>query len=202
MSLFVAIIFLMTFTPIGFINLGFINATIVHVPVIIGSIMLGPKRGAALGALFGLASLIRNTMTPLALSFAFSPLVPSPITGSGSPWALVICFVPRVLVGVVPYYADRFLSGANGASPGRRFATLAAAGVAGSLTNTLLVMHLMYFVFREEFANARNAAADAVYWLILSIIATNGVPEAIVAGVITSAVCKTLMSYMRGRGEL
>ena len=80
MSLFAAVIFFMTFTPFGFINLVVINATIVHVPVIIGSILMGPRAGACLGGMFGLASLIRNTISPTILSFAFSPLVPVPGT--------------------------------------------------------------------------------------------------------------------------
>lgn len=71
-----------------------IKATILHVPVIIGSILLGPKKGAFLGGIFGLTSLIKNTMMPSALSFAFSPFIPVPGTDRGSLWALVICFVP------------------------------------------------------------------------------------------------------------
>lgn len=58
--------------------------------------------------------------------------------------------------------------------------------------NTLLVMHLIYFLFREQFAAARAISIDAVYKAILAIIATNGIPEAIVAAVLTPAVCKTL----------
>ena len=54
MAMFVAIIILLAFTPIGYIPLGVTRATIIHVPVIIGSIMLGPFAGAFLGAVFGL----------------------------------------------------------------------------------------------------------------------------------------------------
>ena len=63
-ALFAAIILLMAFTPLGLIDLPLIKATILHVPVIIGSVVLGPKRGAGLGALFGLVSLWKNTMAP------------------------------------------------------------------------------------------------------------------------------------------
>ncbi|MEG0825776.1 MAG: ECF transporter S component, partial [Oscillospiraceae bacterium] len=49
LSIFIAIIFLLAFTPIGLIDLPLIKATILHVPVIIGAILLGPKKGAFLG---------------------------------------------------------------------------------------------------------------------------------------------------------
>ena len=68
-----AIIILMAFTPVGYINLVVIKATLIHVPVIIGSVVLGPKKGAFLGFIFGLTSLINNTFNPSLLSFAFSP---------------------------------------------------------------------------------------------------------------------------------
>ncbi|MDR1966077.1 MAG: ECF transporter S component [Synergistaceae bacterium] len=199
-SLLAAVIFLMTFTPIGFINLVVINATIVHVPVIIGSIILGPGWGACLGALFGAASLIRNTLTPTLLSFAFSPLMPVPGTGSGSAWALLICFGPRILVGVVPWYAARTFSAIRQNDKKWRFASLFAAGVAGSMTNTLLVMHILYFVFKDAYAQIRNAQADAVYGMVLSIITGNGIPEAIVAGVFAAAACGAVEAYRRRDG--
>ena len=186
MSLFAAIIWLMTFTPFGFINLLYINATIVHVPVIIGSILLGPRAGACLGGMFGLASVVRNTIYPTVLSFAFSPLIPVPGTERGSLVALLICFLPRVLVGIVPYYARRFLREAP------NVVSLFLSGVAGSVINTILVMHLMFFLFRDAFAQARNVPVDAVYGLVVSIITVNGIPEAILAGVLSSAICKAV----------
>ena len=46
-SLFGAIIIVMALVPfLGYIPLGFMNATLLHVPVIIASIVLGPKYGA------------------------------------------------------------------------------------------------------------------------------------------------------------
>ena len=54
LALLGALIFILAFTPfIGYIPLGFTRATIVHIPVIIGSLLLGPKKGAVLGFLFG-----------------------------------------------------------------------------------------------------------------------------------------------------
>ncbi len=105
-ALFTAIIIIMAFTPLGYIPLVVINATIIHIPVILGALFLGPKKGAFLGFVFGFTSFINNTfkaVTPSA--FVFSPVLAANVVGfSGIFKSLYICFVPRILVGVVPYF--------------------------------------------------------------------------------------------------
>ena len=106
MALFTAISVIMAFTPLGYIPLVVINATIIHIPVILGALFLGPKKGAFLGFVFGFTSFINNTfkaVTPSA--FVFSPVLAANVVGvSGIFKSLYICFVPRILVGVVPYF--------------------------------------------------------------------------------------------------
>ena len=72
-ALMAAIVIVLANTPLGMIQLPIIKATTVHIPVIIGAILLGPKAGAILGFVFGMCSLLSNTMAPTLLSFAFSP---------------------------------------------------------------------------------------------------------------------------------
>ena len=105
-SLFTAIIIIMAFTPLGYIPLGIINATIIHIPVILGSLFCGPKKGAFLGFVFGFTSFLKNTIMPATLSaFVFSPVLASSVIGpSGIFKSAFICFVPRILVGVVPFF--------------------------------------------------------------------------------------------------
>ncbi len=197
LGMFTAIIFILTFTPIGFIQLPFIKATIVHIPVIIGSIILGPGSGAVLGFMFGISSLINNSVAPAISSFAFTPLVPVPGTDNGSPLSLLICFVPRILVGIIPWFVFKGLEKVFKNRAG--VLTLGMAGIAGSLTNTLLVMHLIFFLFKDAYANVREVSADAVYNVILGIIAANGIPEAIMAGILTAAVCKAVRAVQKPR---
>ena len=105
-ALFTAIIVIMAYTPLGFIPLGIINATIIHIPVILGALFLGPKKGGFLGFVFGLTSFLKNTITPATLSaFVFSPvLAASQFGAAGAVKSAIICFVPRILVGVIPYF--------------------------------------------------------------------------------------------------
>jgi len=192
-SLFIAIILLLNFTPIGYIQLPVIKATIIHIPVIIGSILLGPGIGAGLGVVFGFTSLYNNTFVPTVLSFAFSPAIPLPGTSSGSWSSLIVTFLPRILVGVVPYYVYKFINKLlknkyTGLS-------LVLSGMMGSMTNTVLVMSLICFLFRDAYAKAYHLAIGAVYKVILTIIFANGVPEAILAAILTAAICRALQRY-------
>ena len=192
-GLFMAIIAVMTFIPnVGYINLIVIKATLLHVPVIVGSIVLGPKKGAVLGATFGITSLIKNTLEPSLLSFAFSPFYQVGDIG-GNGWSVVIALVPRILVGVIPYFVFTGIEKLLKNIKMRRTIALPLACASGALINTLLVMHLIFFCFREEFAAAQSVAVDVVYSMILGIIAANGIPETIVAVVIGGAVSLALL---------
>lgn len=197
LALFGAIIFILAFTPfIGYIPLGVTRATIIHIPVIVGAILLGPKKGAILGALFGVTSLIQNTISPTATSFVFSPFY-SVGDGGGNPLSLIICFVPRILIGVVSYYVYIGLKKLLKERKGGETLSLTIAGLAGSLTNTLLVMNLIYFLFGDSYAAAKGITVDTLYKVILTVIGINGVPEAILAAVLTAAICKALFKVQK-----
>lgn len=194
-ALFGAIIILLNFTPFGYIQLPAIKATIIHVPVIIGAILLGPGIGAGLGFVFGLTSLYNNTFAPTILSFAFSPFIPLPGTERGSWLALIVAFLPRVLVGIFPYYVYKLLNRLF-RTRGKLF-TLGVSGLVGSMTNTLFVMSLIYFLFRDAYGEAFNLSLDAVYKAILTIIFVNGLPEAALAAILTAGICRALQKVIK-----
>ena len=198
LAMFTAIIILMAFTPIGYIDLPIIKATLIHVPVIVGAVLMGPKKGAFLGFVFGLTSLIKNTIMPSALSFAFSPLIPVPGLDKGSLWALVICFIPRNLVGVTPWLIYKLGSVlARKAGTVGRGVVLVLSGIAGAMTNTILVMGLIYLLFKDAYAAVQNVPVDAVLGVVLGVVGTNGVMESIVAAVITAALCLPLIRVLK-----
>lgn len=197
LALFTAIVLLLAFTPIGLIDLPIIKATILHVPVIIGSVVLGPKKGAFLGFVFGLSSFIRNSIAPSLMSFAFTPFIPLPGLQKGSLLSIVICFLPRILVGVTPYYTVKGIENlvemiAKKRNQGIRSAATTIAAVVGAFTNTVLVMGMIYIFFRDSYAAVNNIPVETVFAVILGVVGTNGVPEAIAAAVITTPVCFAL----------
>ena len=116
LALMAAIVILLANTPLGMIQLPIIKATTVHIPVIIGSIVLGPAAGAFLGAVFGICSMISNTQAPTLLSFAFSPFLST--TGLiGVIKALWVSIGCRVMIGVVSGWVSVALK--SSASPRR-----------------------------------------------------------------------------------
>ena len=246
-ALFTAIIVIMAYTPLGYIPLGIINATIIQIPVILGSLFCGPKKGGFLGFVFGFTSFLKNTITPATASaFVFSPVLASSVVGpSGIFKSACICFVPRILVGIVPYFVYvgirkliqskntkvwasilNLLIGAFLFVGIRAFVlrknpeatTLALvlglviavvvavvleivslmksgvsvsfiyAAVAGAMTNTLLVMFGIFFLYKEAYAEAIGKAGSEVLSVITGVISFNGVIEAIVSGIIVTAL--------------
>lgn len=197
LALFSALIILLAFIPgIGYIPLGVTRATIIHVPVIIGSIVLGPKMGAVLGGVFGMTSLISNTLTPTVTSFVFTPFFEGAGLG-GNPLSLVICFVPRILVGVVPYFVYKGVIKLLNKIKGKETVSLITAGICGAMTNTILVMGMIYLFFGESYAKAKEISYDALLGVILGIIGVNGVLEAITAAVLTCVICKVLFKIKK-----
>ncbi len=75
--------------------------------------------------------------------------------------------------------------------------SLFIAGLAGSMTNTILVMNLIFFFFKDSYANVLQVTADTVYSVILGIIFGSGLVEAVVAGIATMAICAVLLRLMK-----
>ncbi|MEG1447823.1 MAG: ECF transporter S component [Oscillospiraceae bacterium] len=186
MGLFVAIEIALAFTPLGFIPLGFTRATTIHIPVMLGAIVMGPKAGAILGAVFGITSLVINTVTPTVTSFVFSPFY-----SGGNMWSLVIVLVPRILIGVTAYYTFKFMIKASK----NKIISYSVAGVVGSLTNTILVMGGIYLFFGKQYASAKSLPFEELFGVIMGIVGINGVPEAIVAAILVAAICPILLKY-------
>ena len=190
-ALFIALIILLSVTPLGYIPLGAINATTIQMPVIIGAVLFGWKKGAFLGGVFGITSLIKNTVQPNATSFVFSPFVPVFGEESGSLWAILISLFPRVMIGVV---AAAVFAGLSKIKINRTFSS-AAAGFCGSLTNTILVMGGIYIFFGESYSAAKDIAYNTLMAAVSATITGAGITEAVVSAVVCGAVCTALLKY-------
>ena len=191
-----AIVIVLANTPLGMIQLPIIKATTVHIPVIIGAILLGPSAGAILGAVFGICSLISNTMTPTLLSFAFSPFMST----SGIPGALKAIWISvgcRILIGV----AAGWLWIALEKLKINQLIALPVVGFAGSMVNTVTVMGSIYFLFAQQYAEAREVAVTAVWGLIMGTVTASGIPEAVAAAILVLALGKVLIQIFRRMGS-
>ncbi|WP_125116347.1 ECF transporter S component [Agathobaculum sp. Marseille-P7918] len=197
MALLVALELVLAFTPLGYIPLGFMNATTMHIPVILGACLLGPKAGAVLGAEFGITSVIRATITPNLTSFVFTPFYSFSPEFSGNWTSLIVAIVPRVLIGVIAGLVFQLVMRI---SHDKQALALPVAGFVGSMVNTIGVMGLIYLLFGEQYAAAGGQSFDLLLKVIMGVVAINGVPEALIAAVLTLAVGKVLISIFGRRG--
>lgn len=191
-ALLIAVMLVLNFTGLGLIPIPFLplKVTTLHIPVIIGACLLGPKVGGVLGGAFGLLSFITHSfIAPTVTSFVFTPLY-SLGDYHGNFFSLVICFVPRILIGVFAglIYKRMTLKGKNPYLSG------ALSGVIGSLTNTILVLGGIALFFGPQYASIKS---EALMIIIGSSVLTNGVPEAIVAGLLTAVVVRPLVKIYR-----
>lgn len=191
LAMMAAIVVLLANTPLGLIQLPIIKATTVHIPVILGAILLGPSAGCVLGAVFGVCSLISNTVAPTVTSFAFSPFYADGLAGAvKAVWISVGC---RILIGLVSGWLWIILKKVKLPD----LAALPVVGFVGSMTNTVAVMGSIYFLLAEQYAAARDVAASAVYGLIMGTVTGAGVMEAVAALVLVTAVGKALLGPVR-----
>ena len=161
-ALFSALIVVMTFTPyLGYIAVGPIEITTLHIVAIFSAICLGPKYGAVIGGVWGGTCIVR------AIQMGFAPFV-NPM----------VSLVPRILVGIVAGLVFWALSKTKCPKP----ISLIIATLAGTLTNTVLVISALYFF--NGFESLLGAAAEALKTIILTLIGTNGLIEMISALVI------------------
>ncbi len=192
-ALLAAIMIVMAFTPLGYIPLPFMNATTMHIPVIVGACLLGPKVGGVLGGLFGITSVVKATIQPNITSFVFTPFYSFSPEFSGNWMSLIVAILPRILIGVVAGLVFQGLVKLIR----NQTVSLAVAGVLGSMTNTIGVMGLIYLLFGEQYAAAGGTDPSLLLGVILGVVCTNGIVEAIIAGVLTAAVCRALLAAFR-----
>lgn len=191
-ALMAAIVIVLANTPLGMIQLPIIKATTVHIPVILGAILLGPGAGAILGAVFGICSLVSNTMAPTLLSFAFSPF----LSTTGIPGALKAIWISvgcRILIGVVAGWLWVLFTKIKQ----NQFIALPIVGFVGSMVNTVTVMGSIYFLFAQQYAEAKEVALTAVFGLVMGTVTASGIPEAIAAAILVLALGKVLVVVFR-----
>jgi uncharacterized membrane protein len=163
-----AIAILLGITRWGFIPwFGGISLTIMHVPVIIGAVLEGPVVGALIGLIFGLFSMIQAAVAPNGPGDV-------PFTNP------LISVLPRLVIGPVAWLVWRAL---------RRWpvAGLLGAGIAGSLTNTGLVLGMFGLLGLAPWA------------LVGSVAVANGLPEAALSALLVLAVVAAWRQIDTGR---
>ena len=176
-----AFIIIQTFVPfLGNIPIPPLNPTIIHITVIVAAFVLGTKDGMIVGLVWGLTRMFKAytlPASPLDLLLWTNP---------------VIAVVPRVLVGLVAGLVFQAFLKKKKEKTG-----MVVAAVMGSLTNTILVLGFIALFYGTEYAAALNVDPSNLLKVLAGIVATNGVGEAVAAGLIAPFVAKALMKVRR-----
>ena len=181
-AMFIAMIALMAFTPLGYLRTGALEITFITIPVVIGAVALGPLGGAVLGGVFGVTSLIQCFgMSPFgAALLAINPL-----------GCIVTCIVPRVLMG---WLTGLSFKAVNSKKPGSLLA-YSTASLVGPISNTVLfITSLMLFFGNSELISGLRGTLGLLPF-IAAFVGINGLVEAIAGFVVCTAVCKALRYY-------
>ena len=148
LALMISIIFVMAFSPLGYLRTPGLTITFLTVPVAVGAVLMGPLAGAVCGLAFGITSLI----TAMTGGSPFSSMLLSI-----NPLALAFtCMVPRVLEG--------WLCGLIFAALRPRFknASYFIACLACPLLNTVLFMSsLILFFYNTDYVQGLAASLGA-----------------------------------------
>lgn len=178
-----ALIFVMAFTPLGYLKIGVVSITFLTIPVIIGAIIGGPLVGAVLGLMFGATSFIQCFGLDAfgTALFGINPI-----------FTFIMCFVPRILMG---WGCGLIYKGFNLKNHGKVGAVVTS--FSGGFLNTLLfVGALLLLFYNTEYI---RSFGDNIIAVISALVTVNAVIEWIACTVIGSAVSVALEKALKNR---
>lgn len=181
MGLLAAVLLMMSFTPIGFLNIGPLAITLNMIPVAIGAIAMGPKGGAILGAVFGITSFLQcigigGTSAMGVILFEINPF-----------FAFVQRFVPRLLMGLLTGYIFKFVKKISNSTVASFVSGFSAAFLNTALFMTFLVVLFGNTEYLQEQINGRN-----ILLFICTFVGINAVFEMLASTIFTGVIAKAL----------
>lgn len=193
LCLFLAILLLLAWTPLGYLPLGVLKLTLLHIPVLLGGFLLGMRAGAGLGLAFGVTSICINTLYPGLLSFAFSPMIPVYGQNQGSLAAILVALLPRILLGVFAGGMHLVFASCKKrkATPLQRPALwgIGFVGAAlGTVLHTACVFALLLLCFGGELGALSLTRQMGTLRFLSAVCWVNGLPEALLAGILVPSL--------------
>lgn len=177
LGLMAAVLLLMAYTPLGYLNIGPLAITFNVIPVAISAIVLGPTGGAVAGAVFGLTSFgqcigIGGTSVMGSMLFSVNPVL-----------TFVLVFVPRVLDGICLGYIYRAMRKKINV-----YVSCAVTGFFSAFLNTLFFMSTLVGLFgNTEYVKGLLGGRNVIIGCCM-LVGINAVCEMISSTVIAGAV--------------
>ena len=177
LGLMSGILFLMAYTPLGYLNIGPLAVTFNVIPVAICAVVLGPTGGAVAGAVFGLTSFLQamgigGTSALGAALFQINPFL-----------SAVQCFVPRILDGLLIGYIFRGMRRKTNV-----YVSCAVTGFISAFLNTLFFMSALIVMFgNTEVVQNLMGGRNVIIGCCL-MVGVNAICEMVSSTILTAAV--------------
>ena len=181
LGLLTAVLLVMSFTPLGYLNIGPLAITLNMIPVAISALALGPFGGAVTGAVFGITSFLQclgigGSSAMGVILFEISPLL-----------AFAQRFFPRMLAGFLTgciYKGTRKLT--------NHTAACFVSGFSAAFLNTALFMSSLVLLFgNTEYVQGLMGGKN-VFLFIFAFVGINAVFEMLVSTAVTGLLGKAL----------
>ena len=177
LGLMAGILFLMAYTPLGYLNIGPLAVTFNVIPVAICAVVLGPTGGAVAGAVFGLTSFLQamgigGTSALGAALFQINPFL-----------SAVQCFVPRILDGLLIGFIYRGMRKKTNV-----YASCAVTGFFSAFLNTLFFMTVLVVMFGNTEVIQNLMGGRNVIIGCCMMVGVNAISEMVSSTIITAAV--------------
>ena len=188
-AVFIAIIAVMSFTPIGYLKFGIVEITLIAIPVAFGGTLLGKWGGLLLGTAFGVSSFIQCFG---ASGFGATLLSISPVK------TFIVCMLPRMALGFFSAWIFEAMSKKVNAPVSGVVSFLSAA-----IINTVgFVGLLAAFFYNTEYIQsiAEQLGATNVFVFAALFAGTNALIEAAACGAcgaVLAPLSKKLKSQVR-----
>ena len=181
-AILTALIVLMAFTPIGYLQLGVVKMTFIMVPVAVGAITLGEKSGAFLGLVFGITSFMQCFGLDLFGTTLF---------GINPVYTFIMCIVPRVLMGYLCGVVYKLIVRKK-----KKFALVFASFLAPVLNTTFFMSLLLLFFGKSDYIMGIRNGAELLPFLV-AFVGLNGVMEIVTTTVIAPPVASVVKKAVK-----
>lgn len=177
LGLMTAILLLMAYTPLGYLNIGPLAITFNVIPVAISAITLGPVGGAIAGAVFGMTSFLQcigvgGTSAMGAILFDINPVL-----------AFIQRFVPRLMDGLLLGFIFKGVRKVSNVS-----AACMITGFCSAFLNTVFFMTALVLLFGNSAYMQELMGGKNIIAFICGFVGINAVFEMIASTIITGAV--------------
>ena len=189
LALLAALLLVMNFTPLGYLQVGPLSMSLMSIPVAIGAMLMGPVDGAILGGVFGATSFLQAVQgtSPMGSElFAYSPV--------GS---FVVCFVARVLVGLC---CGLVCQGMRKILPGKEKVCAAVGGFSAAFLNTVFFMGFLVLLFYgspyvQGLVEALGVSNPLAF--VVAVVGVQAIVEWAACCVVAAAVTVPLRKYLK-----